>query len=388
MARIRNNNNPANLRVIKGKKRRKNSLIFGFGTVALILVVGLILHLSTPTGIYEQFQNAYALTVDSDDSYMVDPNATVVKFEGKGNAAFLLTNTYFEIFNNSGNNVLYFKHGFANPSMDVAESRILIFDRGAKKYKVFNYSTVLFEGTTHNGIISADIAKNGKLAFITSSDSHASDLKVFNKNNKELFTWNSNHVLTAVAFNKSASLVAVSGVFSEAGVLSSKIDVVDGNNGKQKFSLDFHGEVISSIIEYSGKIIAASEGKVYVINWKTGEYTTLETDGIISFLYVNNSNQLVLVHSRSDMQTFNNISTYNTKFNLKSNFVINAVLYDIITDKNNAYAVYDNKMCVFDNEGNLLDTITHEANIQRIAFVGDKILACGTSKISVLKELK
>ena len=388
MPRTRKGNNTSNLRVIKGKKRRKYSIIIGLGTVAAILVVVLILHLSTPTGIYEQFQNAYALTVDSDDSFMVDPNATVVKFEGKGNAAFLLTNTYFEIFNNSGYNVLYFKHGFANPSMDVAESRILIFDRGAKKYKVFNYSTVLFEGSTRNGIISADIAKNGKLAFVTSSDSHASNLKVFNKNNKELFTWNSNHVLTAVSFNNSASLVAVSGVFSEAGVLSSKIDVLDGSNGNLKFTLDFHGEVISSIVEYSGKIIAASDSKVYIINWKSGEYSTLETDGMISFLFVNDSNQLVIVHSRQDMQTFNNVSTYNKKFELISSYVINAVLYDIISDKNNAYAVYDNKMCVYDNKGNLIDTITDESNVQRIAFVGNKILACGTSKISVLKELK
>ena len=386
MARNVSKNNKSNLRVVKGTKKRKYSFLFGLASVAVVLAVVLILHLSTPTGIYEQFQNAYALTVDTDDNSMIDPNAIVTSFEGKGNAAFLLTNTYFEIFNDSGYNVLYFKHGFANPYMDVAESRILIFDRGGKKYKVFNYSTILYEGGTNNGIISADIARNGKIAFITSSDAYASELKVLDKNNKELFTWNSNNLLSAVSFNKSASLVAVSSVFSESGVLSSKIDVVDGGNGNTKFTLDFYGEVISSIIEYSGKIIAASENKFYVINWKNGEYTTFETDGIISFLYVDDANRLVLVYSREDMQTYNNVITYSNKFKQISSFVINSVLYDVISDKNYIYFVYDNKMCIYNSSGVLIDTITHEANIQRIAFVGNKILACGTSKVSVLKE--
>lgn len=377
----------SNLRVVKGRRKKRKNLTIGLGIVVVLLVSVLILHLSTPTGIYEQFQNAYALTVDSGDNSMVDPNATVTQFEGQGSAAFLLTNTYFEIFNNVGNNVLYFKHGFANPSMDVSESRVLVYDRGGKKYKIFNYSTVLYEGTAHNNIISADLARNGKQAFITSSKTHAADLVVFDKNNNQLFSWNSNKVLSAVAFNKSASLIAVSALYSESGVLSSKIDVIDGANGTTKFTLDFYGEVISSIIEYSGKIIAASEGKVYVINWRSGEYTTIDTDGVISFLYVNKSNQLVLVHSRKDMQTFNNVNIYNTKLNPVSSFVINAVLYDILADKNNIYAVYDNKMCIYNYSGELINTVTHEANIQRIAFVSDKILACGTSKINVLKEL-
>ena len=385
MAKRKSNN--SNLKIIKGsRKNKKLSILYGFCAVAILLIAVLIFHLTTPTGIFEKFQNAYALTVDSNDNYMVDPNATVTDFKGVGNAAFLLTNTYFEIFNNSGCNVLYYKHGFANPSMDVAESRVLIYDRGGKKYKLFNYSTVLFEGTENNKIISADLSRGGKTAFITASDAYGSELKVYSKNNKQLFTWNSNNILSAVSFNKSATLVAVSEIYSESGVLSSKIDVIGVNNGKTKFTIDFYGEAISSIIEYSGKIIAASDGKVFIINWKNGEYSTIDTGGIISFLYENNHKQLVLVYSREDKQTFNNINTYNNKFELKSSFVVNAVLYDIITNKNNIYAVYDNKMNIYDYSGNLIDTITHEANIQRIAFVGDKILACGTSKISVLKE--
>lgn len=376
-------------KVIKGSRNnKKNSIFYGFSAVAILLIAIIILHFSTPTGIYEQFQNAYALTVDSNDNYMVDPNATVTDFKGVGNAAFLLTNTYFEIFNDSGCNVLYYKHGFANPSMDVAESRILIYDRGGKKYKIFNYSTVLFEGTENNKIISADLSRSGKTAFITTSDAHGSELKVFSKNNKQIFTWNSNNILSAVSFNKNASLVAVSEVYSESGVLSSKIDIINANNGETKFTLDFYGEAISSIIEYSNKIVAASEGKVFIINWKSGEYSSIDTGGIISFLCENNHKQLLLVYSREDKQTFNNINTYTSKFDLRSSFIVNAVLYDIITDKNNIYAVYDNKMNIFNYNGDLLDTVTHEANIQRIAFVGNKILACGTSKISVLKEIR
>ena len=142
MAKVNKGNSKRNLRIIKGKRKsKKNSIVYGFGAVAILLAALLILHLSTPTGVYEQFQNAYALTVDSGDNYMVDPNAIVVDFKGVGNGAFLLTNTYFEIFNHTGNNVLYYKHGFANPSMDVSESRVLVFDRGGKKYKIFNWFT-------------------------------------------------------------------------------------------------------------------------------------------------------------------------------------------------------------------------------------------------------
>ena len=372
-------------RIIKGKKKRL-SLIVTLSIILIAVTVVLVFHFSTPTGMYEYIQNNYALTVDSGDNSMVDPNATVEQFEGKSNAAFLLTNTYFEIFNSKGNNVLYFKHGFANPAMDVAEARILVFDRGGKNYKIFNFSTVLFEGSMQNKIISADLARNGKQAFVTLSNAYASELAVFNKDNKQLFVWNSSNILTDVSFNSDASLVAVSGVYTESGTLSSKVCIINASNGNVKHTLDFKGELISSLIEYSGKILAATENRIYVINCKNGEYSHIDLDGTISFIDVNKAGKLMVVYSRQDMQTYNNISIFSKKIELESSIVINAVLADIISDKDNIYAVYDNKMCIYDFDGNLMDTIKNEANVQRIDFVGNEILACGTSKIILLTE--
>ncbi len=383
----KNKSNKSNeLRVIKGKKKKIKNIII-VSSIALLLSLSIILlEFLTPTGIYEYIQNAYALTVDSSDNNMVDPDATVTNFDSKGDAAFLLTNSYFEIFNKKGNNVLYFKHGFSNPSMDISDSRVLIFDRGGKKYKVFNYSSVLYESTIENNIISADIAKNGKLAFVTSSNSHASQLKVLDKNNKEIFVWNSDKVLSAVTFKKDSSFVAISGLYTESGILSSSLTVIDASKGIPVFSIDFYGEVISSIIEYSNKIIAASDSNIYVVDWKTEEYFSIKTDGIISFLFKDNSNQLVLIYSRRDMQTLNNIIIYNKKFECLTELTVNAVLTDVITDDKNVYTVYDNKMCVYSFNGELIETVTNEANIQRVTFVSNKILACGTSKIIVIKE--
>ena len=239
-----------------------------------------------------------------------------------------------------------------------------------------------------NKIISADLARIGKQAFITISNAYASELIVLNKDNKQLFVWNSSNILTDVTFNASASLVAVSSVYTSSGVLSSKLSVVDSSKGNTRHTLDFYGELISSVINYSGNIIAATENKIYIVDWKSGEYSSIEVDGTISFIDVNKAGKLMLVYSRQDMQTYNNVSTYSKKFKLESSIVVNAVLADIISDKHHIYTVFDNKMCVYDYDGNLLDTVKNEANVQRIAFVKNKILACGTSKIILLEELK
>ncbi len=381
----KNQNKKSRFKIIKSRRHKRRVILIA---VAAFLAVFLFtFNLLTPTGIIEYVQNNYAVAQDLGDNSMTDPNATVEQFLSNDNAAFLLSSTYFEIFNERGNNVLYFKHGFASPVMETSPARILIYDRGGKKFKIFNYSTILHERSLKNIIYSADISKDGRCAFITDADGYQSELSVYDDKMELIFSWKSiSNLLSAVSFNESGSRVAANEIFSEGGRLSSKVDLFNMNNDSPYTSILFDGEVITSMFNCSGKLIAASESNVHIINWKNGEYSTITTDGIISFLQTDIDGQLMLVYSREDKQTFNNVCIYNDDFEKVTSFVINAVLADIITDEDGVYAVYDNKLCKYDLSGNLTDTIKSIYNIQRVTFIdsGSSFAACGTSKIIII----
>lgn len=371
-------------KILKSRKNRRRAILLS--VVALICVSLFTFYLITPTGIIEYFQNNYAVSQDLGDSYMVDPNSTVEQFSSNNNAAFLLSSTYFEIFNKRGNNVLYFKHGFSSPVMETSPARVLVYDRGGKKFKVFNYSTVIYERTLKNNIYSADISRDGKCAFVTDSNSHSSELFVYDDDQELIYNWKcSGNLLSSVSFNESGTKVATAEIFTEGGILSSKVNLFNMSDESPSNTILFDGEIITSLFNCSGKLIAASESNVYIMNWKNGEYTTISTDGIISFLSSDIDDQLMIVFSREDKQTYNNICLYNNDFEKVASFTVNAVLADVISDEKGVYAVYDNKLCKYDLQGNLTDTVTSIYNIQRITFIdnGNSFAACGTSKIIV-----
>lgn len=373
--------------VVRGRKRRRTVVLSSVAAAIVIFI--LIFHICTPTGIIEYIQNSYALTQDNGDNTMTDTNATVAQFQSVGNAVYLLTDSYFEIFNSKGYNVLYFKHGFASPVLEVSSARTVIFDRGGRKYKTFNCASVLYEGTAVGNIISAAMGNNGRYAIASSSSGYAAEVNVYSKNNEVIYTWKSvSNLISAVRFNNSGGKLAVAQLYTEGGILSSKVELFGLDSAQPYCSLSFNGEAVTSLITVSDKLVASSEGKVYLINWKNGEYDTIDTGGVISFLEEDINGRLTVVYSRSDKQTFNNIRVYNEKAEEVFSAEINAVLADIKTDKNGLYAVYDNKLCTYDAEGKLVSSVADESNIQRIAFVngGRTVVGCGTTKIIIFKE--
>ena len=373
------------LNVVRGKSKKK--LIITLSVIAAIVIGLLLFQILSPTGIYETIQNAYALTVDNGDNSFTDPQSEAVSFESTNNAAFLLTTSYFEIFNKKGNNVLYFKHGFSDPIMDTSNARVIVYDRGGKSYKIFNYSAALFEGNTAGNIISADIGRNGSYALITESVGKASELCVYSKNHSLEFKWYSEHnVISSAVLNRWCDRVAVCELFVSSGAISSRIDVMKIGKGEPEFSVDLNNTVITSLTNCFGKIVAASENKIFIINWKNGEYTEIDLDGVISFMEVDNSGNLMLTYARSDKQTFNTVLTLNDDLETVSKTEINAVLSDVRTYDGATYAVFDNTLHIYDAAGTLTEIKKSEYNILKIAYMNrsNGIAACGTGKVFII----
>lgn len=266
---------------------------------------------------------------------------------------------------------------------------MLVYDRGGKKYKLFNCSTVLYEGTAAGNIITAAIGRNGRYAIASSSEGYASQLNVYDTGNEVVYSYKSvSGLISAVCFNSSCKRAAVSEIYTQGGVLSSSVTLLNIGSESTELTLTFDDEVITSLFNLSDKLIAASESRVYIINWKSGEYITLDTDGIISFLDADINGRLMLVYSRADKQTYNNVAVYSCEGERLASAEINAVLADIKTDKNGILAVYDNKLCRYDSEGRLLEAVSDGSNIQRIAFVngGSTVIGCGTAEVYVFER--
>ena len=73
--------------------------------------------------------------------------------------------------------------------MQSSSGRILVYDIGAKNFRIQSKTRVLFEKQTDHMILTASIGRDGSVAVATRADGAESMLTVYDKNHKETFKW-------------------------------------------------------------------------------------------------------------------------------------------------------------------------------------------------------
>ena len=265
---------------IARKKRRKK-----FAAQRNRRIIGAVLILAIfCTGIYffieEDVAGIIGDRIASSSSagagFPVDTSGTnVIKTFAVGENLGVLTDAVYYLYAENGKQLLSAQHSFANPIVESAGRRFLIYDQGGNRLFVRTRDKILFEKEFEYKIISADLSAEGMLSVITSAQRYASQLHVFDSDySEEIFTWSSSgeYIVCASANEKTKSVAAAALSANEAGEMVTAVHIFTTEAAVELAKKEFKGASVLSL-EYDAdgdvKIICdtvaatvSKEGKV------------------------------------------------------------------------------------------------------------------------------
>lgn len=170
-------------------------------------------------------------------------------------------------YNEMGEEYNSFSHNYADPKLEIAEKRLLIYDNGGNSFKVVNKKSEFFEQKTDNTIIMAKIASNSYVAVVTQSDKYAAELTIYDNNGSVIYNWFSSSRILNVEFNNDATGCYVSTFGSDDGELKSTVKYILFNSTKVAMKSQPLDSIVFKVIENNdGDIWAIGDNKFFKLD--------------------------------------------------------------------------------------------------------------------------
>ena len=162
----------------------------------------------------------------------------------------VLTDAVYYLYAENGKQLLSAQHSFANPIVESAGRRFLIYDQGGNRLFVRMRDKILFEKEFEYKIISADLSSDGTLSVVTSAKRYASQLHVFDSDyQEEIFTWSASdeYIVCASANERTKTVAAAALSANEAGEIVTTVHIFTTEAAVELAKKEFKGAAVLSL---------------------------------------------------------------------------------------------------------------------------------------------
>lgn len=325
--------NLSEIREQRDKKRAKKGFLF---IVVILLVTVVFTLLFSNRSKYSV--NSFFELFQSGSGYPIE--APGGKSKGMYELSGLLTvvnDTDLMMYNGSGAKTFSAKHHMADPQLQIRDDMLLIFDQGSKSYALYQKNQPLVDSQTDYIIYTGDVSSRGTFALATRSADYLSKITVYDKSNKELYSWNySDKVVSSMAISPSGNKLAVCGIFTEDGTIKSQLLIY--NNGELVDSRIFDDAVICSLIFVGeSEIRGITDKTAFLISDKgklMGEFD-YKSKPLAAFCNTVKSTVILLGDYKQDGGY--ELISLNSSMNKQCSTSIKGNIHTIKNDANNAY---------------------------------------------------
>ena len=363
------------IKLLKGSKlKRKKALNFSLVFVAVVCVITVILSCVLPVGIYENFVNYTALI--GHGKYPQDiSGTTTLNCVDNGSYYYVLSDTSIIAYSNKGKMVLNDLHGFSNPVISVSQTRVIVYDQGGKSAYIYNLGGRIHTYESEYDIITANIGRDGTVAFATHSDKYTSVLNVYDKNFEHVFTWNSaKDIINNVLINEKGNRVAVTTINVASGQYVSKMNILSFNSADPLFSMDLDGSLALALTNTGKGISVICNDKYKYVNWSKFNTNNISVFGEIN-IFRKTKNGLLLVLNRANNRADNTIILISKSGKQYKEFQINSLITDIQYSKGRIYYLSDTNLVILDDDGNVLRKGTCSYGTERFSIIASNSIA-------------
>lgn len=363
------------IKVVRGTKiKRQRKIRFLVGFVALICIVGIILNLALPVGLYENIVN-FTATIGFGSYPTSVSGGNVINAISGGSYYYILTDTNIMACSNSGKIIFDELHGFSNPVLTTSNTRALIYDQGGKTAYIFNLNGKINTIQTEYEIITASISREGDFAIATHSDRYTSVATVYNKNAKKIYTWNSaKDIINNVLVNTNGKKLAITTINATSGKYDTKLMILDFKSADPIHTLNLEGSLPLSLLNTGKGISVVCSDKYKFVSWSKFNTNDLSASGEVNVLR-NSKNGVLLVFNRANDRSDNTIVLLSKKGEKVSEFKLNTTITDIQYKNGRVYVLSDTSVTIYDKNGKILRQDECEYGIKKIAVISANTLA-------------
>lgn len=116
------------------------------------------------------------------------PGSAGYSFERFGENFSLLTDTYLYAYETTGRQIYAHRHGYSNPAQATSSRRILLYDKSAYSFAVYNRTSLIFEQNVEDKIVYGTVSENDLTAIVTNSARYSNIIYVYDSGGNWKYT--------------------------------------------------------------------------------------------------------------------------------------------------------------------------------------------------------
>lgn len=278
-------------------------------------------------------------------------------FKSDGDVMYV-SDTSFAAIGNTGNEIGYNQHGFANPILCTAGNNVLIYNLGGNGFVTGTKEKLNKTKDTDYYVLTADINDKGYYCVVTQTDGYLSKIFVFNNNKEKIYTYSfSDYYINSVALNSNGTGCVACGVTGDNGSLLGIAYVLDFSQEKPVATYNLDDTTIYGV-EYfnSNNVCMVGSNSAYTLDIGAGALKQVEYKNMLLTGYDINTdtNSFVLSLSRSGDGRTCSIQYINSAGETINVNDTNLAIESISLYKNRIAALDSDKCYLFDTDGNQL----------------------------------
>lgn len=265
-------------------------------------------------------------------------NANTCAYAAYGSKLLCASDTLLVCYNNDGSVEWQSAVQLSDPILKTAGRYILAAEKGSSKYYLFNGSKMLWENSSEDPILSADVSENGDVVIISDKANYKGTVTVVNRSGEVVFRWNSGRYDVIDAdISPSARRLAVSLLNTETGA-DSKLSFFDISETESFATIDAADSIIFDI-EFCGETLnAVADNKIIGANTDGEQTWTYDFGGQSLHRYqIEDSGYKLCVFDNSNVSE---ISILNARGSQRDRFESNA--FPEYVNISDGYLLYNN----------------------------------------------
>nr|WP_283243572.1 DUF5711 family protein [Feifania hominis] len=259
---------------------------------------------------------------------------------------------------------------YSNPVLQVRDSKILTYDRGAKSLKTANGFGLDFELTTEYPILSAKMDDKGSFAILTTSKNYKAQAMVYNSSNEAVYRWNSaSSYISDISLDEDSHRLAIAGFNTGAAELSTTVTIIDYRSGE----IVAAGEPIDGLVaalDYNadGGLFAVTDDALYVLGPDGAQRGVYHFgDSTLSAASAELENGALLILSHHVAGTSLSMVGVDTFGKVMFEIALDSYVEDLAVSDKAILLLVNNRALLYNSSGELQNTISVSDDVRKVA---------------------
>lgn len=367
---------------------KKNAKIVKLVAVVIVVLLLILLAAGQFGGVtfstIGDYVNVLIVGIGSGEGYPYRMNGIPICDAGVTSSDLILVyDDTVKVLDSTAKELSNYPHTYDHPVMSSNSGRALIYDVGAKSFRVQAKTRILYEKEIPYMILTGAMGKDGTVAIGSRAKDAQSMLTVYNTKAEELFVWKcakENIISCDVSDNGKLFAVTVLGVNN--GSVYSKVYIFNKQSKEPKASFEYPDSAISSVQFLSNETLFVFGNNVCEVI--KGDEVKEKIDVSVNTpykLYISDNNTAVLVLSKYSSTTQKIIKVYDKSGSELFTQEINGLVKSVSTDGKYIGVLTDEKVWLYNRTGDQCGVANVNTDAEKVMVAGRNTYVYSVDKI-------